>query len=149
MVDMEEIKKAVSKKPIFESLASEPLPHEVVDLEKMIKEAPSVAPVFIKMDKYKEILQKINDLRSSMNKIEDILRVRKNMHEINLKSDEMLEKNFQEFAEATNHFKREFVVARNIPFYPEDEDKKETDKDFSKLSGEISKLKKDLENLDI
>ncbi len=147
MVELDEIKRVVSKKTIVEPIGAEPLPHEIVDLERAIREASTSSPVFIKMDKYKDILQKIHGLKTSINKIEDVLRVRKNMHEINIKSDEMLERGFQEFAEATNDFKREFVVARSLPFYPEGE--RGEDEHISKLSKEILGLKKELEGLKI
>jgi hypothetical protein len=39
MVELDEIKRTVSKKTIVEPIAAEPLPHEVADLEKMIKDA--------------------------------------------------------------------------------------------------------------
>jgi len=148
MVELDEIKRTVSKKTIVEPIAAEPLPHEVADLEKMIKDASISSPVFIKMDKYKDILQRIHDLKSSINRIDDILRVRKNMHEINMKSDELLEKTFEEFASATNDFKREFIVARSLPFYPE-EGEREEDEHISKLSKEIQGLKKELEDIEI
>jgi hypothetical protein len=148
MVELDEIKEVVSKKTIVEQLGAEPLPHEIVDLEKMIKDPSLSSPVFIKMDKYKDILQKIHDLKISINKIEDVLRVRKNMHEINMRSDIMLEKTFQEFADATNDFKREFVVAKSLPFYPE-QGQREENEHVAKLSKEIHALKQELEDLEI
>lgn len=149
MVELEEIKKTVSKKEVFEQMTADPLPHEIVDLEKMIEETPEVAPVFIKMDRYKDILQRIHGLKSSIDKIETVLRVRKDMHDVNKRSDEMLEKSFQEFAEATNDFKREFVVARKLPFLPEEGKVLKQDQHITKLSSEIVKLRDELDNLEI
>lgn len=45
MEDLDEIKKAVSNKQFYEPIGAEPLPHEIVDLGKMIEETPKIAPL--------------------------------------------------------------------------------------------------------
>ncbi|NIO43958.1 MAG: hypothetical protein GTN36_00150, partial [Candidatus Aenigmarchaeota archaeon] len=65
MDEYEEIKNEVSKREMPQPIASKPLPHEIVDLEKMIEETPKIAPLFVKIEKYKEILRTIQRLKLS------------------------------------------------------------------------------------
>jgi len=112
MEDMEEIKKAVSGKKFYDPLGADPLPHEVVDLNKMIEETPKIAPIFVRVDKYKEILSHIQDLKATIKNLEGALAARKTIHKINAESDEILERAIQKFAESTSLFGREFVTPR-------------------------------------
>ena len=91
MEDLNEIKKAVSTKQFYEPIGTEPLPHEVVDIEKMVEETPKIAPVFVRVDRYKEILSHIQGLRNTIASLENILAVKKHVHKINSESDEILE----------------------------------------------------------
>ncbi|MEM5872592.1 MAG: hypothetical protein QXD55_01920 [Candidatus Aenigmatarchaeota archaeon] len=147
-MDLDEIKKAVSSKQIYEPIASEPLPHEVVDLEKMIEETPKIAPIFIRIDRYKEILSHIQGLKNTITNLENILAIRKHVHKINAESDEVLENALKKFAESTNLFGREFVTPRGPEQFAKNESKKdEIDSTISRLGEEIAKLKQELERI--
>jgi len=149
MEELEEIKKEVSKKQIFEPIAAEPLPHEVVDIEKMIEDAPLRAPIFVKIEKYKDILNKIQDLKTTIKDIKSVLSIRKEIHNINSRSDEMLEKAFKKFSNATDNFNREFVMARGMKYLPEEQKNEVADGTISRLTDEVMKLKEELEELEV
>jgi glutaredoxin 2 len=149
MDDLEEIKRAVSTKQFYEPIAAEPLPHEVVDLERMVEETPKIAPVFVRVDRYKEILSHIQGLKSTISNLENILAVRKHVHKINADSDEILENALKKFADSTNMFSREFVTPRGPEQFARGNEKSENafDNTVSQLGDEIVKLKQELEKI--
>jgi len=148
MEDLEEIKKAVSTKQFYEPLGTEPLPHEVVDLEKMIEETPKIAPIFVRVDKYKEILSHLQELKTTIKNLEGALAVRKAVHKINAESDEVIEKALQKFAESTSLFGREFVTPRGAENFAKVSEKEDVvDDTISQISDEITKLKQELEKI--
>jgi hypothetical protein len=149
MDDLEEIKKAVSTKQFYEPIAAEPLPHEVVDLERMVEETPKIAPVFVRVDRYKEILSHIQGLKSTIANLENILAVRKHVHKVNADSDEILENALKKFADSTNMFSREFVTPRGPEQFARGNEKSGNafDNTISQLGDEIVKLKQELEKI--
>jgi len=149
MEELEEIKKAVSAKQFYEPIGAEPLPHEVVDLGKMIEETPKIAPVFVRIDRYKEILSHIQGLKSSIANLENVLAIRKHIHKFNADSDEVLEKALKKFADSANMFSREFVTPRGPEQFARRDEKSEDvfDSTISQLGEEIFKLKQELEKI--
>jgi len=148
MDDLEEIKKVVSTKQFYEPLGTEPLPHEVVDLGKMIEETPKIAPIFVRVDKYKEILSHLQELKTTIKNLEGALAVRKAVHKINAESDEVIEKALQKFTESTSLFGREFVTPRGAEHFAKGSEKEDVvDGTISQISDEITKLKQELEKI--
>jgi hypothetical protein len=149
MGDLEEVKKAVSTKQFYEPMGAEPLPHEVVDLGKMAEETPKIAPVFVRVDRYKEILFHIQGLKNTISNLENVITLRKHVHKINAESDDILEKALKKFAESTNMFGQEFVTPRGPEqFARSSENSKDVfDITISQLGEEITKLKQELEKI--
>ena len=149
MEDIEEIKKAVSTKQFYEPIAVEPLPHEVVDLDKMAEETPKIAPLFVRVDRYKEILSHIQGLRNTLSSLENVLAVRKHVHKINAESDEILEKALKKFADSTNMFGQEFITPRGPEQFARNGESSgsEFDSTISQIGNEIDKLRRELEKI--
>jgi cell division septum initiation protein DivIVA len=151
MDELEQIKNAVSSKPIIEPLGAEPLPHEIIDLEKMIEETPKLAPVFVRIDKYKDILEGIHKLKATIVNLEAVLNIRKQLHNVSFNSDRMLEKALQNFNETTNDFSRNFSIPRGMGHLVKEPKNAEefVDKGVSDISQEIERLKAQLENIEV
>jgi hypothetical protein len=149
MEDLEEIKKAVSTKQFYEPMGAEPLPHEVVDVGKMAEETPKIAPLFVRVDRYKEILSHIQGLRNTLSSLENVLAVRKHVHKINAESDEILEKALKKFAESTNMFGQEFITPRGPEQFARSGESSENafDNTISQIGDEITRLKQELEKI--
>jgi hypothetical protein len=147
--DLEDIKRAVSSKRFYEPIADDPLPHEVIDLNKMIEETPKIAPVFVRVDRYREILSKIQEMKNTIKNLESALIIRKNIHKINAESDEVIEKAIQKFTESTNIFGREFVTPRGAENFARESEKVENviDSNVAQISDEILRLKEELEKI--
>lgn len=146
MEQLEEIKRAVSNKQFFEPLGSEPLPiNKVEGLEKRVNVSAKV-PVFVRVDKYKEVLSHLQDLRTTINSLEGALEVRKSVHKINAESDEVIERALQRFSDSLSMFGKEFVTPEG------QEERRESSDDavggtISQLGNEIEKLKTELEKM--
>lgn len=148
MEDLEDIKKVVSSKQFYDPLGADPLPHEVVDLDKMIEETPKIAPIFVRVDKYREILSHLQELKSTIKNLESALAIRKNIHKINAEADDVIEKALQKFSESTSMFGREFVTPRGAEQFAKGMGKEDVvDGTISQISDEITKLKQDLEKI--
>jgi len=123
MDDLKRIKKAVSRKtkekPIYEPLTIDPLPMEVKRIE--IK-GEKFAPLFVKLDNYKEILNNIQELKNKMIEINELLRLKRHMNVLKKNSDEVLEKNVKQFILLTGKLEREFGRPKMAePFVKEEE----------------------------
>jgi hypothetical protein len=114
----------------------------------MAEETPKIAPVFVRIDRYKEILSHIQGLRNTITSLENILAVRKHVHKINADSDEILENALKKFADSTSMFSQEFVTPRGPEQFAKTE-APETgfDSTISQLGNEITKLKQELEKI--
>lgn len=146
MDELEEIKKEVSKTTLPEPIASQPLPHEIIDLEKMIEETPKIAPLFVKVERYREILRNIHDMRKTIKNLKALLALRREISKIHSNSDEVFGKSLEKFADSVNHLSMEFALPRGMrPVMRED--KEEADGSVLNLQDEIAKLKTDLEKI--
>jgi len=151
MDNLEEIKKAVSARPFYEPMGAAPLPHEVVDLDKVIEETPKIAPVFVRIDRYKEILAGLQDIKESINSLKNLLNIRKEIHKMNFDTDDRLEKALHKFSSSASDFSREFVNLRGVKNFVRGPLKEDTvaDSTISKLEEEVVRLKEELERLEI
>ena len=149
MDDIEAIKREVSKKPMPESIASRPLPHEIIDLEKMIEETPKIAPLFVKIEKYKEILGSIQKLKVSMKNIQFLLAFKKQIKRIDEEADELLLKSMQNFSRTTDEFSMNFAIPRGIKYIPKPPVERKVDETVSDLGAKITKLREELDKIRI
>jgi len=114
----------------------------------MIEETPKIAPIFVRVDKYKEILSHLQELKTTIKNLEGALAVRKAVHKINAESDEVIEKALQKFTESTSLFGREFVTPRGAEHFAKGSEKEDVvDGTISQISDEITKLKQELEKI--
>ncbi|MBN2202876.1 MAG: hypothetical protein JW700_01690 [Candidatus Aenigmarchaeota archaeon] len=151
MENLDDIKKAVSSRPFYEPMGAPALPHEVVDINKVIEDAPRIAPVFVRIDRYKEILSGLQDIKTSINNLKSLVNVRKEIHKMNFDSDDRIEKALHKFASSTSDFSREFVNLRGVKNFVQGPLRQETvaDSAVAKLEDEVIKLKEELESLEI
>jgi len=150
MDDIEAIKKAVSKKPLFEPIdlpESLPILEEILNIEKKIVQPIRNAPLFIKIEKYKDILQHVNDLKITINHLKKLSGLRKNIEGLKSAHDDILEKTFQRFGDVAERLDTEFTVPEPIKPFIKEETVENIDGYVHELEEEISKLKNELENL--
>ena len=149
MDDLEEIKKEVSRKSLPEPIASRPLPHEIIDLEKMIEDTPKMAPLFVKLEKYKEILDSIQKLKTTFKNVQFLLALRDHVKKIELESDDLLMKSVQNISQLTNDFSMNFAVPRGVNYIPKPPIEEQVDSSVSDLGTRITKLREELEKISI
>ena len=149
MDDLEEIKKEVSRKSLPEPIASRPLPHEIIDLEKMIEDTPKMAPLFVKLEKYKEILDSIQKLKTTLKNVQFLLALRDHVKKIELESDDLLMKSVQNISQLTNDFSMNFAVPRGVNYIPKPPIEEQVDSSVSDLGTRITKLREELEKISI
>jgi len=147
MNDIEEIKKEVSKKTLPEPIASKPLPHEIIDLEKMIEETPKIAPLFVKVEKYKDILKSVQKLKMSLKNIRFLLAFKDQIKKIDTEADELLLKAITDFSRTTNEFSMNFAVPRGVKYIPKPPVEERVDRSVSDLGAKITKLREELDKI--
>ncbi len=147
MNDLEEIKREISRKPMNEPMASESLPHEIIDIEKMIEEIPRVAPLFVKVEKYKEILEDIQRLKVSLKNLQFLLAFKEQIKKIDSEADELMLKSIQNFSQTTNHFSMNFAIPRGVSYIPKPPTEEKADETVSDLGEKISRLREELERI--
>ena len=152
MDETEEVKQEVSK-PIHEPIGTEPLPHElsheVIDIEKMVDETPRAAPLFVKVDKYKEILDGVHKLRLSLKNIQFLLAFKDQIKRLDSENDELLYKTLQSLSRVVNEFSVNFSVPRGVSYVPRPPVEERADENVSDIGEKISKLREELEKIKI
>ena len=149
MDDIEEIKQEISKRTLPEPIASKPLPHEIIDLEKMIEETPKIAPLFIKVDKYKEILENIQKLKTSLKNMQFLIVFKEQIKKIDSESDELLLKTIQNLSQFINDFSMNFSIPRGVSYIPRPPLEERADSTVSDLGAKITKLREELDKIRI
>ncbi len=149
MDDLEEIKKEVFKRAMPEPVASKPLPHEVIDLEKMIEETPKIAPLFVKIEKYQEILKTIQKLKVSLKNIRFLLAFKEQIKKIDTEADELMIKSISNFSRTTNEFSMNFAIPRGVKYIPKPPVEERVDRSVSDLGAKITKLREELDKIRI
>lgn len=147
--DIEAIKREVFKKAQNEPLASNPLPHEIIDIEKMIEDTPKIAPLFVKIEKYKEILESIQKLKMSMKNIQFLLSFKEQIKKIDTESDELLLRTIQGFSQGVNDFSMNFAIPSGVSYIPRPPLEERVDTSVSDLGSKITKLREELEKIRI
>jgi len=147
MDDIEAIRREVFKKPANEPMASNPLPHEIIDIEKMIEDTPKIAPLFVKLEKYKEILESIQKLKISLKNIQFLLSFKEQIKRIDSEVDGLLFKTMQNFTQTTNEFSMNFAIPRGVSYIPRPPAEEKVDESVSDLGAKITKLREELEKI--
>jgi len=98
--EIREIKEAVSAPP------APPLPK--MELAPM-PERPKFAPLFIKIERYQEVLRSIGSMKLVLASLRELLMLRKELERIKADSDSLLEKNIKEIEAVTGRLDAEFV----------------------------------------
>lgn len=146
MDEMEELKKSVSGKSIFDPIGVVPLPPMIEDIERKALEKPETAPLFIKIDKYKDILQNLQDMRRSVSNISEILKVRSELEQIREKSNQALENAFGQFVELAGNLDSQFMAPRVMKPFVKTENIERIDGFVAGIQDEIEKLRKSLDS---
>jgi hypothetical protein len=143
----EEMNNDISSKPIHEPLGERSIPDNVLDLERMAEETPRMAPLFIKVDKYKEVLESIQKLKLHLKNIQFLLSFKDQINKISTENDELLYKTVQNLSQSINNFSMNFSVPRSINYLPKPPTEERVDQTVSDLGDKISKLREELERI--
>jgi len=148
-MESDEIKKAVSTRPVFEPMGHEPLPHEITDLEKMVAETPKHAPLFVKIDKYKEILENMQMLKANLYELQKLLSIREKIEKSKSDSDVIIEKALEKLTDTINKLNREFTIPKRLKPYVKGVKTTKVDGFISELDAEIRKLRDEISKINV
>ncbi len=138
--DIKAVKEAVSGPP--------PLPPEetkmpTIELEKS-PERTRFAPLFIKIDRYNEVLKNIEGLKNVMLNLRDLLLLNQQMEKIRAESQNMLQKNIQEISRLLTELDKEFVRPRGLE---EMGTAIKTSMETERIEDYVGELERELQNL--
>ncbi len=107
--DIEAVKQAVSQLEV---------PQEQMDMPKIelgkLPDRPRFAPLFVKIDRYQEVLKTIEDLKSMLLNARDILSVMQQLDKVKMESESLLQKNIQEVVKSIAALDNEFVRPKGL-----------------------------------
>lgn len=107
--DIEAVKQAVSQPDVVPESMDMPK----IELGKL-PERPRFAPLFVKIDRYQEVLKTIEDLKSMLLNARDILNVMQQLDKIKQESESLLQKNIQEVVKSIAALDSEFVRPKGV-----------------------------------
>jgi len=119
-----------------EEVITEPIT-EITEIEK-----PSFAPLFVKLDRYKSVLDTINELKSTIISIKNSLEIQRQIENLKEENRGLLESAINKVDEKVLSLDSEFLRPKGLEEErPQPEIKKES------LQGVVSDLKKQIESL--
>ncbi len=135
--DIEAVKQAVvPEKP------QEPAPLPKIDLGKL-PERPRFAPLFVKIDRYHEILNTIQNLKSTLLGARDLLNLMQQLDRMKIEAETLLQKNIQEVVLNISNMDKEFVKPKGI----QTEEHPVPDMEYEKVECYVGDLQRELDNL--
>lgn len=168
--EAELIKEAVSGMPRPMETEETGLPQEVENLEEQteeieipearamtqvelkpemmkLPESVRLAPLFIKIDRYKEVLEKLNGLKLTLNNLDMIIKLKRDVEKVKIESDKLFEEAVEKFGHTVMEFDREFKKPEAIePFIKKAQDQ-QVDEYVNQLQSELDKLEEHLKSI--
>lgn len=138
--DIEAVKQAVVPQ-------ERPQPAEMpkFDLGKL-PERPRFAPLFIKIDRYQEILNSIESLKSILLGVRDLLNLMQQLDRIKIESETLLNKNIQEVILIISNMDKEFIRPKGVSVENSVPDMHDN-AGYEKVGNYIGDLQRELDNL--
>jgi hypothetical protein len=147
MEEAEEPRQEISKRQIHEPIGSEPLPHGMVDIERMMDDTPKMAPLFVKIEKYKEILESIQKMKLSLKNIQFLMSFREQIKKMDEENDQLIYKTLQALNQSIGEFNANFSIPRGVSYIPKPPTEERVDETVSDLGDKINKLREELEKI--
>ncbi|MDD5417045.1 MAG: hypothetical protein PHU12_03655 [Candidatus Aenigmarchaeota archaeon] len=142
--DIEQVKEAVEpSQPVLEQTRDIPEMRKI-DMPS-IAEPKNFAPLFIKVDKYKEVLQKIQKLKTILSSLNSLARLETELEKIAEDIENVEKKNLDEFSSIIAQLDQELV--RPQSFEPYIKNQPVTDGYIKELETDINAMKSRTQNL--
>jgi len=142
MEEEEQIKSILASKPIFDPIGSAPLPREILEIEKRINEPKESPSLYIRLEKYKDVLQHLSEMRDVLSKIDQLLKFKSNVDKVKVFSEDLLERNIKRFMDLTSEIDSKLSGSETKEIT-----KKEEIEDYIlQAENELKKLKNEMES---
>jgi len=135
--DIEAVKQAV-----VPERQQEPVPLPKIELGKL-PERPRFAPLFVKIDRYQEVLSTIQNLKEILLGARDLLNLMQQLDRIRLEAETLLQKNIQEVVLNISNMDKEFVRPKGI----QTEEHQVSNAEYEKVGSYVGELQRELDNL--
>lgn len=135
--DIEAVKQAV-----VPERQQEPVSLPKIELGKL-PDRPRFAPLFVKIDRYQEVLSTIQNLKEILLGARDLLNLMQQLDRIRLEAETLLQKNIQEVVLNISNMDKEFVRPKGI----QTEEHQVSNVEYEKVGSYVGELQRELENL--
>ena len=147
--DIQEIKEAVSPRPEIPVSIPRNLPKdlEYEDLSLGLPQEQKAAPLFVKVDRYREILERLEALKQLLRDMQSIVSIRREIDNLKLTADELMDKHVETFNSLISQLDKEFVRPQigEQAIRPR---KENIDNYIADLQGELSRLQSQVRKLE-
>ena len=141
--DIKEVKEVVEpSRPIMQKPAELP----AIDIPS-VSEPKNFAPLFIKIDKYKEVLQKVQKMKNIVNNLNRLILLQDSIEKARADSIDSMKKNIQDFQTTVQTLDQELVRPRQMEPFIKDQQTQSVDTYTKEIEGEVNKLKEQLKNI--
>lgn len=124
---------------------------ELVEINRIempsVSEPKNFAPLFIKIDKYKEVLQKVQKMKSIVNNLNRLVALQNTIEKARSDSIEAMRKNVDDFQQTIKTLDQELVRPQTMEPFIKDQTTQPVDTYTKDLEDEIAKLKEQLKNI--
>lgn len=135
--DIEAVKQAV----IPEKLP-EPASLPKIELGRL-PERPRFAPLFVKIDRYQDVLGSIESLKTILLGVRELLNLMQQLDRIKMDSEALLQKNIQEIVVIISNLDKEFVRPKGVQM----DEHPIPEMEYEKVGSYVGELERELNNL--
>jgi len=143
--DIQEIKDAVEPSPPVFTRPMETVEIKRIEMPSM-QEPKSFAPLYIKIDKYKEVLQRIQKLKTILSNLSALARLEGEVEKIASQIESSEKKNLDEFSGLLNQLDQELVRPQSFEPFIKDTGKP-IDGNIGQLENELKEIGDRAENV--
>ncbi len=144
--DIEEVKNVIEPaKPII------PKPSEIPAINKIdvptVGEPKNFAPLFIKVEKYKEVLTKVQKMKSIVSNLNRLIILQDSIEKARSESIDAMKKNITDFQSTVQTLDQELVRPKQMEPFIKDTQTQSVDTYTNQIEDEVNKLKEQLKNI--
>lgn len=143
--EMAKVKREIQPTAPVIKRQEEPRELKAIDMPS-VAEPKSFAPLYIKVDKYREVLQKVQKMRTLINNIRSLALLQDQIAKAREDASIALKKNIDDFENTAAQLDQELVRPQHFEPYIKETGVQSVEGYTQELQGEVDKIKKQLGN---
>src|SRR3989344_8613718 len=128
-----------------------PMPHEVVEIEDRMnfgsESRPRFSPLFVKVDRYKEIIEDMNTLKGVLSNTIQLIEIRREIDQLKLETDSVVDQHLESLSHFLSELDKEFVRPPGSEVFIKERKLQPVEQHIEEAQREIKRLQEQLKGI--